>query len=363
MAIALGLFIGCLPFFGFHLVLCWVFGILFRLNRLKVYVAANISNPAFAPWLVFAELQVGSWLRRGSFQSLTPQAIRATGLSAVGGDVLLGSVVVGGALAVVAGSATYALLRSSPDDDTFAELVRRASHRYLESGISAWEFARSKLRADPVYRAALVDGHLGRGGTLMDIGCGQGLMLALLAEADRTATAGEWPATLPPPPRFDRLVGIEIRPRAAARARAALGADAEILECDARHYRPDHVRAVLLFDVLHMLAREEQEAILVSMASTIGPDGVVLVREADASGGWRFAAVRTGNRLKALAFGAWRQTFHFRTRDEWLACFARHGFHACVRPTGRRPSVANLLFELRVTRGESAATRADAPPA
>ena len=86
-AVGLGVFIGCLPFYGFHLLLCWVTGWLFGLNRLKIYLAANISNPLIAPLLVFAELQgvahlldghaeaVGDVARRGRPAELLPQLV------------------------------------------------------------------------------------------------------------------------------------------------------------------------------------------------------------------------------------------------------------------------------------------------
>jgi uncharacterized protein (DUF2062 family) len=349
-AVGLGLFLGCLPFYGFHLLLCWIFGSLFRLNRLKVYLAANISNPLVAPWLIFVELQAGAWLRHGAFQRFTPHAIRTAGIDVVLLDLLAGSLVIGIVLAVIAASATYAMLRTSTNDAAFVELVRRASDRYVGRSIVAWEFARGKLRGDPIYRAALCGGLLPSGGTLMDVGCGQGLMLALFAEARRAVDLDVWPASLPSPPRFGRMIGVEIRTRAAFSAQAALGADAEIVQGDASSLQIDGVRAVLLFDVLHMMGREEQDAMLDGMASRIDRHGVVLVREADASGGWRFMAVRLGNRLKAVAFGAWRQRFHFRTRAEWLACFAEHGFQAEVRRMGEGTPFANLLFHLTVKR-------------
>src|SRR5215203_5739740 len=63
IAISVGVFLGCLPFYGFHLLMCWAVGTLFRLNQLKVYLAANISNPFVAPWLILAELQAGALVR------------------------------------------------------------------------------------------------------------------------------------------------------------------------------------------------------------------------------------------------------------------------------------------------------------
>ena len=66
VAIGVGAFIGCLPIYGLHLLLTIVVGRLLRLNRLKMYLAANISNPLIAPFLIFAEIQTGAWLRRGA---------------------------------------------------------------------------------------------------------------------------------------------------------------------------------------------------------------------------------------------------------------------------------------------------------
>jgi hypothetical protein len=54
------------------------------LNRLKIYLAANISNPFFAPTLLFAELQIGSLMRRVQRNSLTLEAARQTELSVFG---------------------------------------------------------------------------------------------------------------------------------------------------------------------------------------------------------------------------------------------------------------------------------------
>lgn len=345
-AVGLGVFIGCLPVYGFHLALCWGSGWLLRLNRLKVYLAANISNPLFAPTLILAELQIGAWLRRGSFHALTLETARTTGVTVFGIDTLVGSVFVGGALGVVLAALTYTAVRGSPGDATFLALVRNASDPYILAGITYWEFARGKLRHDPVYRATLCDGLLPSGGTLVDIGCGQGLTLALLREAAREFRAGTWPRAWHGPALYDRMIGVEARPHIAAAARLALAADADIVEADARTLALGRCRAVLFFDVLHVMPKREQEALLAASAAALEPGGVILVREADASAGWRFAAVRLGNRLKALAFGAWRQREYFRTADEWLACFARLGLSADVHVMGKGTPFANVLFRV-----------------
>ncbi len=346
-AVALGVFVGCLPLYGLHLLICWGLGFLLGLNRLKMYLAANISNPLVAPWLLFIEVQAGAWVRRGSFHALTREAVVETGLATFGIDAAVGSVAVGALLAMAAAGATYSLVRTSAGDRPFNELVRRASDRYLGASITAWEFARGKLRMDPIYRATLSPGMLPPGATLVDIGCGQGLTLALLAEARRAYGAGTWPADCPPPPCFARMTGIEMRGRVAAIARDALTGEAEVIDGDARMVPLEPASAMLLFDVLHLLRPDEQESLLARMAARLEPGGVALVREADASAGWRFTAVRVGNRLKAVAFGTWRQqSFHPRTEEEWRDCFTRLGLRAEVRPMGAGTPFANILFRL-----------------
>lgn len=343
-AMGLGAFIGCSPFFGFHLAMCWAAGWLLGLNRLKMYLASNVSNPLFAPFLLVAEVQTGAWLRRGPLHTFDLDALD---LRMLGFDLLAGSAIVGGALGLVAAVVTYATLRGAASDAGFTEIVRRASDRYVGTSLTAWEFARGKMRGDSVYRETVARGLLRSGRTLLDVGCGQGLMLAFLADARRTFLSGTWPPGWAEPPEFGRLIGVELRPRAARLARRALAGVADIVEGDARQYASAGCDAILLFDVLQMMTAPEQDALLAALAATLEPGGVMLVREADAGAGWRFQAIRAGNRLKAIVTGRWRQRFAFRSTREWLASFDRLGLDAAPQLADNGPH-ANVLF--RITR-------------
>ena len=343
-ALGVGAFIGCLPFYGFHLLLVAAVGWLLRLNRLRMYVAANISNPLFAPVLILAEIQLGAWLRRGDLHELTLTAVRNTDPWVFGGDLLLGSVVLGIAIASAIVAGTLASVANTPRLAPHLDAVfTAAADRYFEYSITAWEFARGKLRRDPVYRAIL-EGALPSGGTLADIGCGQGLTLAALAEARRAAELRAWAP--PEPPLFTRMMGIETRAGVARLASRALDGDAEIVHAFAPAGLPDRISAALLLDVLHLMRDEEQHRLLEEIMSRVQPGGVLLIREADAAGGWAFQAVKFGNRVKNLAVGNWRQTFHFRTAAEWRQLFAEHGWQVRTQPMGQGTPFANVLFQL-----------------
>ncbi|MEO8678353.1 MAG: DUF2062 domain-containing protein [Vicinamibacterales bacterium] len=347
-AIGVGVFVGCSPFYGFHLLICWGLGTLLGLNRLKLYLAANVSNPIVAPFLLLGELQTGAWLRSGTVYPFAIQTLRTADPWVFGGDLLAGSLVVGGLLAALAAAVTYALVRDRSKDVLFAALVKRASDRYVSASIVGWEFAHGKLNSDPVYETVLGGELLPSGGTLVDIGCGQGLMLSLLAEAADAVRLNTWPATRTAPPVFDRLVGVELRRRQARLAEAALGTSAEILHADAGALPLTQYSAVLLFDVLHMMSAPRQEELLRRLSNALTPGGVMLVREADAAAGWRFTMVRMINFLQAIRVGSWKREVHYRRRHEWLACFERCGLAAEVCELRGGGTLGNVLF--RVTR-------------
>lgn len=217
----------------------------------------------------------------------------------------------------------------------FEEAMKAACERYRPAGRLAYHFARGKLRRDPVYRALLEGGWLPSDGVLLDLGCGGGLLLALVAEAGRRGG---------PAPR---LVGVETRPRAATVARTALGGEAEILTGDVRSEALPPARAIALLDVLSMMPVADQDALLRVLAAALEPGGVLLVRDVDAGAGWRFRTVAAANRFKAWALRTRGVRFHFRTLDGWRAWLGAAGLEVESRPMGRGTPFANVLLIAR----------------
>jgi SAM-dependent methyltransferase/uncharacterized protein (DUF2062 family) len=353
-AIGLGLFIGCSPIIGGHLAMCLVAGWLFGLNRVKLYLAANLIGIPLMPFVLFAELQIGSWVRRGHGYPISLDAIGSIVPWHFAADLLIGSVFLGALVGGVFGVLTFMTLGRAMRDPIFNALVKVASDRYLGSGITAWEFARAKLRNDPVYRQVITTGLIAPDSRVMDVGCGQGLMLAILAAARDAAEQGSWPADWAPAPRGVTLIGVELRPRIGQIAREALADAAEIHQADARTLAAsEETRAdtIVLFDVLHLMTADDQERMLRALVDALPSGGKLLLREADASGGWRFTFVRFGNRLTAWAQRRWAPTFHFRTATEWRALLERFGLQVENPREMGTVSFANVLLCATKPRG------------
>lgn len=218
----------------------------------------------------------------------------------------------------------------------FTSVAARAAERYRPAGRFAYHFARGKLRRDPVYRAVLEGGFLPAAGTVLDLGCGGGLMLAVLAAARVEASGTVAPAW--------RLVGVETRPDAAAIARRALGDAAEIVTDDVRRRPLPPARAILLFDVLNLMPAPDQDALRTVLLAALEPGGVLVLREADAAAGWRFQAVRAGNRCKAWWVGTRGCEMHFRSLAAWRAWLEAAGLAVETRPMGMGTPFGNVLL-------------------
>ncbi|WP_294245037.1 DUF2062 domain-containing protein [uncultured Chryseobacterium sp.] len=59
-SIALGVFIGFSPLWGFHTLLTISLAVLFRLNKVLAFVASNVSLPPFIPFIIAASLFLGA---------------------------------------------------------------------------------------------------------------------------------------------------------------------------------------------------------------------------------------------------------------------------------------------------------------
>ena len=338
LAVGLGTLIGCVPLYGTHLALCAVLAGVLRLNRLVTYLAAHINNPVTAPWLLAVSFALGHRLVHGAWPPWRPAEVARLGLWNVGGDLLLGGVVLGAVLGPLFGAAAFVISRRSRRPERWSRIVRETSRRYLGSGVLQWEFAHGKLTHDPLYEAieTRLDGL--RAGTVLDLGCGRGIALALLDTALRTGRDRNGGGPI-------ELRGVDRNPGAVQVARAALGDRAHLEVADLATFDPPGADVVLLLDVLHYMAAEEQVRLVARAARALRPGGRLLLREPDASDGLRFQFTRAAERLNAVARAEWSQRFHYRSEGGWLALLRGQGLAVTVSPASRGTPFSNLLFE------------------
>jgi uncharacterized protein (DUF2062 family)/trans-aconitate methyltransferase len=346
-AVALGVFIGCTPFYGLHLPLCIVLAKLLRVNPALTYLAAHISLPGVTPFLLMAELELGRRMRGQSYLHIHFRDLRQLGLRQMGADMMLGCLAIGGSLAILFALLTWWVARRRHAHPRQEALLEKAALPYLGAGMLHWEFVRGKLRHDPLYFNLVRKGLLPEEGNLLDLGCGRGILFSLLLAARAQSESGDYPEGWAPPPCGLSFHGVEERPKVAEAACQALHGKAEIVNEDLRTADFPPANVVLLLDVLHYLPAADQETLLARAVATLEPGGLLLIRDADAAAGWRFAATRLQERFSALLRRHRKQRFHYRSAAEWRELLQRLKLTVEVQPMGMGTPYANVLLAAR----------------
>ena len=116
-SIALGVFIGLSPFWGFHTLLVISLAVLFKLNKVLAFVASNVSLPPFIPFIIAASLFLGAPFVHGDSnilsQELNFELVKNNLLQYVIGSAILATTV-----SAIAGIATFLFLNKvSPENN------------------------------------------------------------------------------------------------------------------------------------------------------------------------------------------------------------------------------------------------------
>ena len=279
-AVFVGVMVGCTPFFGLHIFIGLVLAILFRLNKIIVYAAANVSIPPLVPFIGFTSVQLGERLRHGHFLPLTLAVFRSEPAKQLAPRFfvswMLGGTVLGAALGSVGAVIALLWLRRRVDLDTIAQAMEvarqrydaasstlkgRALVRYPQYRTIAW-YARIKYATDPCYRAIATQ--IGPGTFTVDLGTGLGMLPVLLGVmGQRRALGVEWDEA-----------------KARAGQRAAEGIDVEVAIGDVRSFAIPPCDVVTLVDMLHYYDADTQRTLL-SRCAVAAPK--LLIREGDAA--------------------------------------------------------------------------------
>lgn len=110
LSIALGVFIGISPFWGFQTVIVLALAVVLRLNKVIAFVFSNISFPPFIPFIIYGSLKVGSCFMASKMPVLLDKSNPFLSLQTNIQQYLIGSFVLATICAIVFGSIAYLIL-------------------------------------------------------------------------------------------------------------------------------------------------------------------------------------------------------------------------------------------------------------
>jgi uncharacterized protein (DUF2062 family)/SAM-dependent methyltransferase len=285
-AILVGCIVGCTPLFGLHIIVCLALAWALGLNKLVVYGAANLSIPPLVPLIGSASVQLGERILHGRWLALGRADFRLGQIRTLARlffvDWMVGGVVLGAAIGLVAGAIVWIVLagrRSAAARalDPIGAAIEVARRRYDGLHPRFKWYARMKYVMDPCYRA--IAPLVPAGAFAVDLGSGLGMLPVLLGVLGdgRRALGIEWD-------RQKVECGIH-----AARGLSTI----EVREGDARSVEIPRCDVIALVDMLHYWDDDAQRALLGRCRAALDSGGRLLVREGDPArrGGARFTRV------------------------------------------------------------------------
>lgn len=116
-SIALGVFVGFLPFGGYHTVLVISLAVVFKLNKVLAFVFSNVSLPPFIPFIILASLYLGSPFVHGNsdifHEEMSFELVKNHILQYV-----IGSFILSTSAATILGISSYLLLQKfNPENE------------------------------------------------------------------------------------------------------------------------------------------------------------------------------------------------------------------------------------------------------
>jgi SAM-dependent methyltransferase len=324
--VAVGLFIGSQPLYGLHFPLCVAACVPLRLDVVTAYIAANISNPLFAPFLLALEVEVGSLVLDGRHVGFDVKRATELGVSGYALQTAVGALIVGAALALLGALVTRQLVREKPHQAQLEAAIDRTLARYAAAPRGDRFYVSAKLRSDPVVETVL--GLEGSFGKVVDVATGRGQLGLLLLELGRATS----------------LVGFDLDARKIAVAKQAAREDAELAVADLVSLTLPRADTFLFVDVLHYLPEAEQRKVLERAVKSLETGGRILVRDVDPKKGLRGRLTMFAERIaKGTGYNK-GNTLMFREPERIVADFAELGLSSQILSASTGTPLSNVLI-------------------
>jgi SAM-dependent methyltransferase len=185
------------------------------------------------------------------------------------------------------------------------------------------------------------------GGRVLDLGCGQGLLGALLQAAKERHARGEWPDEWPLPANAARICGIDFRHKDIERARGASVEGGEWICGDVRTTGFGPCDAVVMLDLLHYIDPPAQHALLQRVREALGATGVLILRVADASASLRFRITVAVDHAVTRLRGYGVPRLYCKPVKQWIGEIEALGFRVETQPMSEGTPFANVLLVAR----------------
>jgi len=338
LAVGLGLFIGSLPVYGLHFVLCVLVCLPLGLDLLLAYLVANISNPLVAPFLITLEVEIGSLVSTGRHAGFSLERARQTGILGFAFQAAFGSIFVGAGLGALGSAIAYLIARKrrasaaatatseSDAEDEIDAAMQRTIQRYRTAATGDRIYVAMKLHTDPLTR--LLSELSGSFGRVLDAAAGRGQFGLFLWELGRCR----------------ELFGFDSDARKVAVAERAAAADGQFETLDLLELGEREVDTLLLIDVLHYLTLPEQDELL-RRACRCVPQGRIVIRELDAGNAARSLVTRGFEWIaKVIGYNRGRAGRHYRPAREIVAQLSGAGFSCEVLGASEGTPFANVLI-------------------
>jgi uncharacterized protein (DUF2062 family)/SAM-dependent methyltransferase len=337
-AVFLGIFIGIVPIYGFQTLVAVGLALFFGLNKPLTVAGTFINNPLLQPVIVVSSVEIGYFLRDGSFRPFHLSALAGAHMKEqllgwVMGSVVLG-IIVGGAGAAITAVVVQVKAPANPD---LRDRIRFVNQMFAQCDRSDRGFVRWKLRLDRIFELLAAD-DLGSG-TAVDLGCGYGMALSFAAFTDSRR----------------RLVGCDLDAHRIAIARQALGGlNTDLSVADIRGFELPPAGLILILDVLQYLPAHEQLDLLKRCCSALLVEGKLIFRVHDSERGPWSAITMAFDRL-IFAWGRAGVRPLMLSAAEYRGALEKAGMQVEERRFRNRLPLVHILFIAKKPMAEAAA--------